>query len=198
MATRTATPSQIIIDTGEIYRIRNDHEEKELVLKLGRRSWTVPAGGTALVPFEVIRINWGDPRSRPEVFTKFEDSLEKGYINKREDEIKRLGVHYGSYAQDVGTLNAPEWPPMDVNYGSDKTVPHPVSVQTEGGTPIILPAFDETNGAIYGAVRNESTDLNDQVQYREHLERQLDDIREQLAQVKGTQAIDDAEVDIPR
>lgn len=196
MAT-SPSPSKVIIDTGEVFRLRNDSETETLKLSLGRRTWTIEPGSTALVPFEVIRVHWGDPRSRPNVYGKFSDSLEKGWINKREDEIKRLGVMYGSYANDVRTLNDPEWPTHDIHYGTEKNVPHPVSVQTERGATVILPAFDEGGEAVHAGVRNESEDLNDQVQYREHLERQLDEIREELAKVAGRSAPDDTEVDIP-
>jgi hypothetical protein len=197
MATTASTPSKTVIDTGEVFRLRNDSETETLKLSLGRRTWTIEPGSTALVPFEVIRVHWGDPRSRTGVYGKFSDSLEKGWINKREDEIKRLGVMYGSYANDVATLLEPEWPTHDVHYGTPKVVPHPVSVQTERGQPVILPAFDTGGEAVHAGIRNESENLNDEVQYREHLERQLDEIREELAKVSGRSAPDDTEVDIP-
>ena len=54
--------------------------------------------------------------------------------------------------------------------------------------------LDLSNEAVYGAVQAESENLDDAVQYREHLERQLDDIREQLRRVTGTES-DDTEVD---
>lgn len=191
-----AAASKTVIDTGETFRIRNDHETEPLDVSLGKRTWHVEPGKTALVPFEIIRIWWGDPRCRTGVFTKFADSKESGYINKREEEIGRLGVLYGTYANDVETLLNPEWPPGDSRYGVEpRRVPHPISVQTEGGDRVIPCCFDLTGEAVYGAVRNDSEDLNDQVVYREHLETRLDEIQAELRSLQGVSDPDDAEVD---
>lgn len=193
-----ATASAIVIDSGEMFRLRNDHETEVLSLKHGRRKYAINPGQTALVPFELIRVHWGDPRSRPGEFRKFSDSNEEGYVNKREAEIARLGVHYGSYAADAASLCDPDWPPNDERYGKvEKHIPWPVTVGTEQGDIIVPACFDFTTQEIYGLVANESEDLTDQVQYREHLERQLDQIREQLAKVQGAGEMDDAEVDAP-
>lgn len=190
--------SNVIIDTGEMFRLRNDHETEVLELKHGRRRYAIQPGQTALVPFELVRVHWGDPRSRPGEYRKFSDSLEDGYVNKRENEIARLGVHYGSYASDAATLCDPDWPPNDKRYGKvQKHCPWPVTVGTEGGDIIVPACFDTSTSEVYGLVANETEDLNDQVQYREHLERQLDQIREQLASVTGTARTDDTEVDAP-
>jgi hypothetical protein len=196
-----AAPSATTIDTGEIFRLRNDSTDTELVipaLSPGGRTWTVAPGKSALVPFEVIRVWWGDPRSRPEQYTKFSDSKERGWINKREDEIRRLGVLYGSYSTDVDSLLNPDYPRGHVEYGSPKRVPHPISVQTEAGETVVPACFDTSGTAVYGAVRTDSEDLNDQVAYQAHVERQLDTLREELARLKGDQGMaDDAGVDIP-
>jgi hypothetical protein len=76
-------------------------------------------------------------------------------------------------------------------------VPHPISVQTEAGEPIIPACFDLTGEAVYGAVRNDSQDLNDQVVYREHLEKRMDEMAAELRSLQGVSDPDDAEVDVP-
>lgn len=187
-----ASPSSTIIDSGETFRLRNDGDT-ELELKHGLRTIKIAPKKSGLVPFELIRVWWGDPRSRTGAYTKFSDSVEKGWINKREDEIQRLGVLYGTYASDVATLNDPEWPPGDPRYGREpRRVPHPVSIQTESGDIVVPACFDTSGDAVYSAMRTESEDLNDQVQYREHLEKRLDEIQHELRKVSGQEAGDDA------
>lgn len=193
-----ATPSATVIDTGETFRLRNDHATDDLVVADGKRTIRVAPGKTALVSFDVIRVHWGDPRSRPEVYGKFSDSKETGYINKREDEITRLGILYGSYASDQASLVDPEWPPNSAFAIEPKRVPHPISVQTESGQAVIPACFDTGGEAIYAALKNDREDLNDAVAYREHLEKRMDEMREEIRSLSGVESGDDAEVDIPR
>ena len=193
-----ARPSQVTIDSGDTFRLRNDHPSETLSLVLGKRRFTVAPGKSALVPFELIRIWWGDPRARPGQFTKFSDSKEAGYINKREAEIARLGVLYGSYVADVVSLNDPEWPPQDPQYGRvPKRTPWPVTIHDESGQEIIPCGLDLEGDAIYQGIAAESENLDDQVMYRQHLERELDSVKERLDTLGAAGRSDDAEVDAP-
>ncbi len=193
-----AGPSSITVDSGDTFRLRNDHETDTLSLVLGKRRYTVAPGKSALVPFELIRIWWGDPRARPGQFTKFSDSKESGYINKREAEIMRLGVLYGSYVADVVSLNDPDWPVEDDRHGRvAKRTPWPVTIQDESGQPIVPCGLDLTGDAIYPGIAGDTENLDDQVQYRQHLERQMDAMREQLAALGAPQGTGDVEVDAP-
>jgi hypothetical protein len=194
--TRTATPSNTIIDSGDMFRIRND-EDRVLNVTYERRKYVVEPKQTALVPFGLICEFWGDPRARTGRFEKFSDSKEKGWIPKREDELKRLGGKYGTYSEDIETLVAEEWPAGNPSQGTPKGRPHRVSIQTDDGKVIVPVCFDTTGDAVYAAVRNESEDLNDQVQYREHLEQEMDKLKEQMRALQGIGAPDDAEVDSP-
>ncbi len=195
-----ARPSQVIVDTGETFRLRNDHPSDTLELVHGKRRFTVAPGKSALVPFELIRLWWGDPRARPGQFTRFSDSADDGYVNKLEDEIQRLGVKYGSYVADVVSLNDPEWPVGDPQRGQvPKRTPWPITVHNEAGDQIIPCGLDLSSEAIYPGVSNESENLDDAVQLRQHYERELDAIKEQLARLgpAATQVTDDTEVDEP-
>ena len=186
------------IDSGDIFRLRNDHPSEELVVTLNKKAYRVAPGKVALVPFELVRVYWGDPRARPNIYVKFADSKERGWVNKRELEIARLGNLYGTFASDVAALNDPDWPIGDPRRGiQPRLVPWPVSVQTESGEPVIPCCFDESGERVYPAVNGETQDLNDQVAYREHLEQRLDEISLELRKVKGMEDGDDAEVDIP-
>ncbi len=187
-----------VIDTGELLRVRNDHPELPLVIRHQKRVITIGPGEVGLVPFEPIRVWWGDPRARAGVYVKFSDSLEKGYVNKREDEIRRLGVRYGSYASDVVSLNSPDWPPQDKRFNKvPKRTPWPITIQTQAGQPVVPCGLDMTGEDVYPAVRDDSEDLNDEVNYREHLEQELDRIKSVLARVTSGMVEDDAEVDTP-
>jgi hypothetical protein len=187
------------IDTGDQFRLRNDHPDQPLVVKLGKRTYSIKPGQTAIVPFELIRVYWGDPRCRPGVYTKFSDSAGRGYVNQRELEIARLGNLYGSFAGDVAELNNPHFPPSHARANEQKHTPWPVSIQTEAGETVIPPCFDETGDLIYHAVQTETEDLNDPVTYRDHLEKRFDEMAAELRRLQGQDgsATDDAEVDIP-
>ena len=130
---------------------------------------------------------------------KFSDSKEEGYVNKRELEIQRLGVKYGSYVADVVSLNDPNWPPGDKRFGVvPKRTPWPVTIRDEAGQEIIPCGLDLSGEAVYQGLNDASENLDDAVMYRQHLERELDAIKEQLARM-GPDAprADDAEVDEP-
>jgi hypothetical protein len=193
----------IILDTGDTFRIRNDDKERNLDVALpgSKKAWHIAPGDTALVPFEVIRYYWGDPRCVEGRYQRYSDSGvpqgTKAWVNKREDEIERLGILYGSYSKSAADLIDPEYPMGHADWGTPKRVPHSISVQTERGERIIPLCFQTADTEAAGAIRDDSEDLTDQVAYREHLETQLDEIRAQLAQVMG-QGASDAEVDTGR
>jgi hypothetical protein len=189
----------VAIDTGDIFRLRNDSKDRDLVIPatLTYKQYVVPPGKTALVPFEVIRVWWGDPRCRPQVYTRFRDSgipngQPAGVVNKREEEIRRLGVLYGSYCTDVDTLLSPDYDRGSAHYGEPKVVPHPVSIQTENGDPVIPACFDRSGENVYPVVNTSVEELTDEVAYRQYLERRLDEMKSELNRISGS---DDAEVD---
>lgn len=193
---KIASPSSTILDSGDIYRIRND-EKTVLNLTFERRKYSVQPGETALVPFSLICHFWGDPRSRFGKIEKFSDSKEKGFIDSREGVLRRLGGLYGTYSEDTTVLCAEEWEPNSPHAGTSKGRPHRVSIQTENGDVIIPVCFDTSGEAVYPAVRNESEDLNDLVQYREKLDRDMDKLKEQMRELQGLTTEDDATVDAP-
>lgn len=188
-------PSSILIDSGDTFIVTNEGDDP-IDRAVYNRRFRIEPGKLALVPFDFIRIYWGDPRSRQGVFTPFCDSREKGWVNKRELEIVRLGVLYGSYAGDVATLLAEDWPrasPLGAT-GSPKRIPQSIQIRNQAGDEIVPPCFDRTGEMVYGTVKTDSTDLSDEVAYRSHLERQIDELKsrlDNLAPVGGS----DVEVD---
>jgi hypothetical protein len=190
--------SRTVLDSGDSLRLRNEHPTEDLIVPLNKKAYRVAPGEVAIVPFELVRVYWGDPRSREGIYTKFSDSKETGYVNKREDEISRLGNLYGSFAGDVDELCDPEWPATDSRYGKiPKLTPWPISVQTLEGKSVLPPCFDKSGEQVYGAVMVETEDLNDAATYRRHLENRLDDIQGELRRVAGHDQETDDEVDLP-
>lgn len=181
-----------MIDTGDILILTNADEERVLEVKLRGKLYRVEPEKHALVPFELIRVWWGDPRSKPQRFVPFSDSLESGWVNKRELEIRRLGVLYGTYASSVAELLNPEWPRGSARFGTPRRTPHPITVRTEDGADIVPACFDRTGNLSYAVVNTEVQDLSDEVAYREHLEAQLDAITRRLDKLGGAS---DVEVD---
>ena len=73
----TATP--IRFDSGDSFRIVNE-DEHTITLTWAGKSWTVEPNGTAFVPFDVIRLHFGDPRSIMGHKKVFHDSHGSGTI----------------------------------------------------------------------------------------------------------------------
>jgi hypothetical protein len=63
-ASPTGSPSSVIIDTGDVLRLRNDHPTEPCVVVHKGRRYSIDPGRSAIVPFELVRIWWGDPRAR--------------------------------------------------------------------------------------------------------------------------------------
>jgi hypothetical protein len=58
--------------------------------------------------------------------------------------------------------------------------------------------FDDSGEAVYAALKNDREDLNDAVAYREHLEKRMDAMAEELRTLRGLEDGDDAVEDGPR
>ncbi len=74
-----------------------NYSEVPIELRFNRKSSVIPPnGGNAIVDFHAARIAFGDPRSRETEITVYVDDI-KYIIPRREDELKRLHVRYGTY-----------------------------------------------------------------------------------------------------
>jgi hypothetical protein len=193
MASATA-----VLDRRDMLILRNDDEEKTLKKEVpgsfGTRHITIEPKQSALVPFEFVRVWWGDPRSKKDENVRFSDSEGKGFVAERYTEIQRLHTLYGTYGGDVSQLNAREWGPGQGDGVNPKCRPHPVSVFTQDRVPIPLPAFDESMNAFAESMQIEGPDLTDQVRYQEHVMGQMARMQEELDRLKGAQS-SDVEVD---
>lgn len=93
-------------------------------------------GQARLVPFDVIRLFFGDPRSVPNARGRTEDKKGNiGDIAPREHEIRRLATIYGLYEANAGRLG--------------EAVPD-VTITTGDDIEVICPATDPDGHHIYG------------------------------------------------
>ena len=122
------------------------------------------AGQAKLVPFDLVRVYFGDPRSVPGVQGRTEDKRGIGDIPPREHEIRRLACLYGLYE-----ANAPLLP---------QAVPN-VSIFTADDDEVICPATDPEGEHIYG-YDHTAVEVNDPATRFEQLEAEMRMIKAQM------------------
>src|ERR1700722_15751019 len=75
-------------------------EPRAMVLRWNRREYIIEPGETKQVPFDVVRVHFGDPRSMVGQEQRFPgDEGRIGIIPKRGAQIVRLSIVYGLYQQ---------------------------------------------------------------------------------------------------
>jgi hypothetical protein len=138
--------SEVVLDTGLQYYVRNNTEERLTIgdgktdlLRYDRIAYRCEPGEEVLVPWPVIALYFGDPRSQHGKIIKASDSRGEHQVPTRGDELLRLSVFYGTYEQDVDFIA--------------NVVPD-VTISTQGGVEIIPPCFDPEGEHIYGFQRN--------------------------------------------
>lgn len=138
--------SQRVLDTGLQYQIRNNTDKRLTtgdgrtdLLRWNRIAYRLEAGETIFVPWPVIALYFGDPRSQHGKILEAEDSQGKHIVPDRGNELLRLSVFYGTYEQNVDSL-------ADV-------IPD-VTILTLDGEEIIPPCFDPDGEHIYGFQRS--------------------------------------------
>lgn len=73
--------------------------------KWDRRKYLIRVGETGFVPFPAVMIKMGDPRSAPDMVTRFStDDGQRGVIATRHDVLCSLFAHYGIGNEDVAEL----------------------------------------------------------------------------------------------
>lgn len=134
--------SEVILDTGLQYYVENHSgsrlttgDGKTDLLRYNRISYRVEAGEKQIVPWEVIALYFGDPRSQVDKIVEAEDSQGVHKVPTRGNELLRLSVFYGVYEQGVEELAA--------------VVPD-VRITTLQGVEIVPPCFDPDNEYTYG------------------------------------------------
>lgn len=158
----------IILDTGQHYYIKNNTDSRLTLpdgrtdlLRWARIAYRLEAGDETIVPWPVIALYFGDPRSQMDKIVKAEDSLGEHQVPMRPAELLRLSVFWGVYEQGVDALAA--------------VVPD-VTIQTLTRVEIIPPVFDPYCEHIYGFQRSMGKS-QDVATLMGELQDQLDELR---------------------
>lgn len=138
--------SDTILDTGQHYFVQNN-TDKRLTLPDGRTdllrwarvAYRCEAGEKTIVPWPVIALYFGDPRSQMDKIVKSEDSQGEHQVPMRPAELLRLSVFWGVYEQGVDVIAS--------------MVPD-VTISTLTGIEIVPPCFDPYGEHIYGHKRS--------------------------------------------
>lgn len=135
-----------ILDTGQHYFVKNNTNKRLTLpdgrtdfLRYARIAYRCEAGEETIVPWAVIALYFGDPRSQMDKIHKAEDSQGEHMVPMRPAELLRLSVFYGVYEQGVDAIAA--------------MVPD-VTIKTLTGVEIIPPVFDPYCEHVYGFQRS--------------------------------------------
>jgi hypothetical protein len=130
------------LDSGKMYFIQNNTthslttpDGRTPLLRYARIAYPLGPGDKEIVPFALIALLFGDPRSRNGMVQKFKDSSGEGMIQSREAELSRIAVFWGVYEQGVDSLAA--------------VIPD-VTISTLQGQEIIPACFDPWGEHSYG------------------------------------------------
>lgn len=183
---------RVTIDSGRQYFIINNtgapltHPDgRTPFLQYARVNYPIAPGEQIIVPFDVIALYFGDPRSRNGMVQKFKDSRGDGVIPTREAELGRIAVFYGVYEDGITSL-------PDV-------VPD-VSISTLDGQDIIPPCFDPYGDYTYGFEKNTDTTQSGVAATIESMQAQIDQLKamqESMIDRGGDNDAADVEEDLP-
>lgn len=143
-------------------------------------------GEQRYVPFDVIRVYFGDPRSIMTGPQRFEDRRGNvGDIAPRPEETRRLSVLYGVYDTDAARVH--------------EVVPDVLIMNAED-VPIFCPATDPSGLHVYGHLSesNESHDLATQLEQMKMQTRLLEERIKAQEQKGHDNTGSDVEVDGPK
>ena len=172
----TYAKTVFIKDTSEAGGGHVDLELVEGPLPRGKFVWDgedylggLEAGKAKLVPFDLVRVFFGDPRSVPGVRGRTEDRHgQVGDIPPREHEIRRLATLYGIY---------------DVNMGRLAEAVPDVEITTADGVTVVCPAIDPDGSHVYGHDAD-SAEIHDVATQLQHMREQIA-LLEQQAKAEG-------------
>lgn len=134
--------SDVILDTGLQYYVENHSstrlttgDNKTDLLRYNRVVYRCEPGEKVIVPWPVIALYFGDPRSQMDKIVEAEDSQGKHRVPSRGSELLRLSVYYGVYEQGVDVIS--------------QVVPN-VRITNLAGVEIVPPCFDPDCEYTYG------------------------------------------------
>lgn len=144
-----ATTTPVKFDSQDTFMLTNEGD-KTITFHMPRRKFILQPGQVAFVPFDLVRIYFGDPRSIPGSRRMFEDSSGKGTVTAREKEVDRLKTLYGVYGENIKTEDGKYGKPGE-KITLEDVVPK-VTIKRPTGLEIFTPAFDRdgTKSSAYG------------------------------------------------
>jgi len=164
--------SEVILDTGLQYYVENLTDKrlttgdgKTDLLRFNKVAYRCEPGEKVIVPWPVVALYFGDPRSQHEKTVEATDSQGVHVVPARGNELMRLSVFYGVYEQGVDFIAA--------------VVPR-VRITTLDGIEIVPPCFDPDADHVYGFERNMQKS-GDVATLIENLQSQIDSLKAQQA-----------------
>lgn len=171
------------LDSGKMYFITNNTSKpltlpdgRTPLLRYARVPYPVAPGEREIVPFDVIALYFGDPRSRNGIIQKYKDSRGEGMIQSREAELGRISVFWGVYEQGVDTLVS--------------VVPD-VTVTTLNEQEIVPPCFDPFGEYTYGFEKPALDSQSGVATRMEAMQREMDQMREMMNSLAANGDMDD-------
>jgi hypothetical protein len=143
-------------------------------------------GEERFIPFDIVRVYFGDPRSIMTGGQRFEDRKgQPGDIAPRPEETRRLSVLYGLYDTDAARV---------------KDIVPVVTITTAEGAEVICPATDPLGHHVYGHVANsaENYDMATTIEQMKMQIRMLEEQQKVIEQRGHDNSGADVEVDEPR
>lgn len=159
MTILTPTP-KIQIDSADQFFIENHHPDKNLRFVWAKHPYVVGPSMKKIVPFEIVCLYFGDPRSVINKAVPYKDSRGSGTVPERYGELRRLSVRYGVYEQGMEDIAAAVTVENERLKILDSQTVQPVKlliddnfyaqIKTLEGELILPPLFDPTGQATYG------------------------------------------------
>jgi hypothetical protein len=101
----SAAESGVNIDSGDSFWIENHHQSETMRFKWANVPYNIAPLKKRIVPFEVICLNFGDPRSKVGSAVPYKDSRGSGMVPERMGEVRRLSIRYGVYEQGMENIH---------------------------------------------------------------------------------------------
>jgi hypothetical protein len=174
------------LDSGKMYFITNNTlrplttpDGRTPLLRYAKIPYPLGPGEKEIVPFDLIALYFGDPRSRNGMVQKFKDSKGSGMIQSREAELSRIAVLWGVYEQGVDSLA--------------QVVPD-ITVATLNGQEVVPPCFDPWGEFTYGFEKGPVDTQSGAAAQIAAMQDQMDQLK---AQMEAMMAGGDNDADVP-
>lgn len=81
---------------GDILRVKNLSDTHTISMAWDSRQYAVPPGGEGFIPFEAVKLYFGDPRSTEKIQSLHTETGVVSFIPDRATEVRRLNTLYGA------------------------------------------------------------------------------------------------------